>query len=63
LPKLITLKDIIVVKIAIGTDAHYTETLTYMRCGIDQARRGWLEVKDVLNTYSWSELQKLFRRK
>ncbi|MGD9108595.1 MAG: PHP domain-containing protein, partial [Gammaproteobacteria bacterium] len=51
------------VKIAMGTDAHHAETLTYMRCGIDQARRGWLAAPDVLNTYSWSKLQKFFRRK
>lgn len=51
------------VKIAMGTDAHHAETLTYMRCGIDQARRGWLEADDVLNTCSWSKLQKFFRRK
>lgn len=51
------------VKIAMGTDAHHTTSLNYMRCGIDQARRGWLEAKDVLNTYTWAGLQKLFIRK
>lgn len=51
------------VKVAMGTDAHNTEMLSYMRCGIDQARRGWLEAGGILNTYSWAELQKLFRRK
>jgi DNA polymerase (family X) len=38
------------VKIAIDTDAHSTEQLHFMRYGIDQARRGWLEKRHVLNT-------------
>jgi DNA polymerase (family 10) len=33
-----------------------------MRFGIDQARRGWLEPKDILNTRSWPQLKKLLRR-
>jgi DNA polymerase (family 10) len=33
-----------------------------MRIGIGQARRGWLEAKDVLNTRSWKELKKLLER-
>jgi DNA polymerase (family 10) len=52
------------VKIAINTDAHHTEHLGFMRYGVDQARRGWLGKVDVLNTLSWSKLQKwLHRRK
>lgn len=50
------------VLIAINTDAHSAVTLDYMRFGIDQARRGWLEAKDVLNTRPWSELSRLFKR-
>lgn len=37
-------------KVAISTDAHSTGQLDYMRFGIGQARRGWLEARDVLNT-------------
>ena len=47
------------VKIAISTDAHSTGDLDYMRLGIGQAKRGWLEAADVLNTRSWKELKKL----
>ncbi len=36
--------------VAVSTDAHNSEGLEYMRFGVDQARRGWLEAKDVLNT-------------
>ena len=38
------------VKIVISADAHSPDNLDYMRIGIGQARRGWLEAKDVLNT-------------
>jgi DNA polymerase (family X) len=48
--------------ISIGTDAHSTVGLDVMRYGIGQARRGWLEAKDVLNTRSWAELKPLFAR-
>jgi len=50
------------VKIAIGTDAHSAETLEFMRFGVDQARRGWLEPADVLNTLSVKRLRSLFAR-
>ncbi|MGD1969907.1 MAG: PHP domain-containing protein [Desulfobacterales bacterium] len=50
------------VKIAISTDAHSTENMDHMRLGILQARRGWLEADDVLNTRSWKDLEKLLER-
>lgn len=56
-----TAKDI-GVKIAISTDAHSTSGLQNMRFGIGQARRGWLEPIDVLNTRSLSALKNLLRR-
>jgi DNA polymerase (family 10) len=33
-----------------------------MRFGIDQARRGWLTARDVVNTRSLRELRGLLRR-
>jgi DNA polymerase (family 10) len=51
------------VKLAVSTDAHSVDNLDYMRLGILQARRGWLEPDDVLNTRSWRDLKKLLRRK
>jgi DNA polymerase (family 10) len=51
------------VMVAISTDAHRTDDLDLMRFGIGQARRGWLESGDVLNTRSWEELEKLLKRK
>lgn len=50
-------------KVAISTDAHTAETLGYMRYGVDQARRGWLERNDVLNTRELQELRKLLKRR
>ncbi len=49
------------IKLAISTDAHTVAALDYMRFGVDQARRGWLEPADVLNTHSLSALKKLLR--
>jgi len=50
------------VKIAISTDAHTMAALGYMRFGVGQARRGWLEPADVINTRPLAELRKLLRR-
>lgn len=45
------------IKIAIGTDAHNTGHLAFMKFGVDVARRGWLEKKDLLNTSPAKELK------
>jgi DNA polymerase (family 10) len=50
------------VKIAISTDAHHTTDLAHMRFGIGQARRGWLEPGDVINTYPLAKLKRLLSR-
>ncbi|HOL21854.1 MAG TPA: DNA polymerase/3'-5' exonuclease PolX [bacterium] len=47
---------------ALGTDAHSTGMLKDMELGLGTARRGWLEKKDVLNTYRWDDIP-LRRRK
>ena len=50
--------------IAVNTDAHSTVQLENMRFGVITARRGWLEKKDVINTYSLLDLRKfLFKRR
>ncbi|HDS08382.1 MAG TPA: DNA polymerase/3'-5' exonuclease PolX, partial [Bacteroides sp.] len=50
-------------RLSISTDAHALDHLNNMRYGVDQARRGWLEKEDVINTRPWSELKKLLQRK
>ncbi len=49
-------------KLSISTDAHAVGSFEYMEYGIAQARRGWLEKDDVLNSRSWPELKKLLKR-
>jgi DNA polymerase (family 10) len=44
------------VKVAVSTDAHGTRGLQAMRFGVQIARRGWLEKKDVINTWSLEKL-------
>jgi DNA polymerase (family 10) len=51
------------IKVAIATDAHSIQGLDYMRYGVGQARRGWLEKDDVLNTRGVKDLLKLLKRK
>ena len=50
------------VLIAINTDAHRTSDFDNLRFGIGQARRGWLEKKNVLNTRPLDELVKLLKQ-
>ena len=47
-------------KIVISTDAHGPNQLQNMKYGINQARRGWLSPKDVLNTRSLNDFLKHF---
>lgn len=49
------------VKVAISTDAHRAADLDLIRHGVDQARRGWLEPSDVVNTRSLRALRRLLR--
>jgi DNA polymerase (family 10) len=38
------------VKIVISTDSHAAKSLTFMKYGVETARRGWIEKSDVINT-------------
>jgi DNA polymerase (family 10) len=49
-------------KLAVSTDAHSTAHLSLIRFGVDQARRGWLEAGDIINTRPWKQLKSLFER-
>jgi DNA polymerase (family X) len=49
-------------KLSISTDAHSVDNLSFMKYGVAQARRGWLEKDDVLNTLSWKDLKKMLER-
>jgi DNA polymerase (family 10) len=50
------------VLVAINTDAHSVAEFGQLRYGVGQARRGWLEKRDVLNTRPLRDLQKLLKQ-
>lgn len=47
------------VLVAIDSDAHGRGDFVHLKYGVGQARRGWLEAKDVLNTRPLAELRRL----
>lgn len=51
------------VQLAIETDAHSIDGLEFMNLGVDVARRGWLEEKDVINTLPLDKLLKRLKSK
>jgi len=51
------------VQLAIETDAHSIEGLTFMDLGVAVARRGWLEEKEVINTLPLDKLLKRLKSK
>jgi DNA polymerase (family 10) len=50
------------VPVVLSSDAHSTEQLRFVERGIHQARRGWLEADDILNTRRLDELLDWFER-
>jgi DNA polymerase (family 10) len=67
-PQRLDLNDVLVhaarehgVGIVVSSDAHGSDQLDCMRFGIAQARRGWLEKQDVVNTLSLAELLEVLR--
>lgn len=49
------------VRVSINSDAHSPDNFDFLEGGINQARRGWLEKNDVLNTCSLRELRKMLK--
>lgn len=50
------------VLVSINSDAHSINDFRYLAFGVGQARRGWLEKKDVLNTRPLAQLRKLLKK-
>ena len=50
------------IKTVISTDAHSIDQLNFMQYGVNQARRGWLEARDVANTYPLKSFLKILKR-
>jgi DNA polymerase (family 10) len=62
-PQRLDLRDVYVkralelgVKLAINTDAHHGDHLTFMHYGVAVAQRGWATAADVVNTWSVDKL-------
>ena len=49
------------IKMIINTDAHQINQLDLMEYGVSQARRGWAEKEDIINTNSFENLLKYFK--
>lgn len=67
-PKRLDLKDIHIkmavkhgCQLALNTDAHHQQDMSYMELGVATARRGWAEKKDVINTFSLKNLLKILK--
>ncbi|OGZ30786.1 MAG: DNA polymerase III [Candidatus Niyogibacteria bacterium RIFCSPLOWO2_01_FULL_45_48] len=50
------------IKFVIDTDAHSTSELSYLEYGIAQARRGWAEKSDIVNTLPLKNLLELLKK-
>jgi DNA polymerase (family 10) len=49
-------------KTMVDSDAHHPDAFVGLGYGIDNARRGWAEAGDVLNTLEWNEMKKHLKR-
>ncbi len=48
--------------LVINTDSHSADHLRFIEYGISQARRGWAEARNVLNTQSLGKVEKFIKR-
>ena len=49
--------------LAIGSDAHSKAQLEWIRYGVFQARRGWVEARSVVNTWTWTKLSRWLKHR
>ena len=49
-------------RFAISTDAHSPRELDLMRFGVGTAQRGWVEAKDVVNTWPLEKLRRFLAK-
>lgn len=49
------------IKMAINSDAHHKNDLKLIKYGVLNARRGWLEKKDIVNTWTLDEINAYIR--
>ncbi len=51
------------VGIVISTDAHRTDTMSFMQYGVATARRGWATAEQIVNTRPWTEVVAMRERR
>jgi DNA polymerase (family 10) len=51
------------IKLAINTDSHSKKHLDFMHYGVDVARRGWAQPRDIINALPFKTLKKLLLQK
>jgi DNA polymerase (family 10) len=51
------------VQLVINPDAHHVDDVALVRYGVDVARRGWLEKRDVFNTQSTAEVVQALKQR
>ncbi len=51
------------IKMVINTDSHQKDQMKFIEYGIAQARRGWAEKEDIINTLSLKEIYIFFKNK
>ena len=49
------------IKIAINSDAHNLTEMDLLRYGVFNARRGWVEAADVINTWELKDILAYFQ--
>jgi len=49
------------IKMAINSDAHHISQFENMKFGVFQARRGWAEKNDIVNTFPLNKLLNLWK--
>jgi len=49
------------VKMIINTDSHHKDQMRFIELGIAQARRGWAEKEDIINTQPLTKLLRFFK--
>jgi DNA polymerase (family 10) len=49
------------VKLSIGSDSHSLQHFQYLELGIAQARRGWVEKKDVINAWPVEKMLRMLK--
>ena len=50
------------VKMVINTDSHHKDQLRFIEFGVAQARRGWAEKEDIINTQPLEKLLEFFKK-